>query len=266
MRLRSIREAVNLDALPEPPVAARKAKRRQPKSKSESLNFKFWFDNFEHDLTSLTPDAIHDHQMCQHSYSVIYSPENGGLYISKEGESHNDMISDLHGHGHADSYSDASRIQSDYYSLARDSVFCRIGQNLRTDTALIQMVVVSFYTDEHSHELVPGVIDALLAEGHITEDAVVIHGDEISKAGDVMAHGTSAASTEKKERAKLQIAYHLGAWPDGRRLTPEEKKAIANQLGFVGSTKSKWQDEGEKAGIVPRGAKYWALTSEGRRS
>jgi hypothetical protein len=267
MRLRLIHEnmSVSLDDLPEPSFIKRKPKRQSKKPKTKSINFKFSFDGNEHDLTSLTPDAIHDYGMCKQSYSIIYAPHIGGIYVSEEGQSHADMMNG--GYGHYDSYAHSSKLQDEYYSPDSDkSIFGRIGQNLVTDAGIMELTVVSFYASEHSHKLIPGALDALLDEGHITEDAIIIHGNEITKVSDVRTHGASEASPEAKERAILQVANHTGSWPDGRRLTPEEKKWIRAKLGMVGSTKNKWQKTGEELGMVPKGSKYWALTSESRRS
>lgn len=81
-----------------------------------------------------------------------------------------------------------------------------------------------------------------------------------------MGSEQAEASDENKELANLQVALHLGAWPNGKPLTAAERKQIRAKLGIgpAVSNKKTWSGEFNKAGITKPGQKWWAMTSEGK--
>lgn len=62
---------------------------------------------------------------------------------------------------------------------------------------------------------------------------------------------------------ELQVALHIGAWSNGKRLTPEDRQYIMKQLGMKQNiVKNPYQRELEKIGTIGPGQKWWAPTSE----
>lgn len=128
------------------------------------------------------------------------------------------------------------------------------------------MEFVSFYDHSSNQAGVQGCILALLREKHIDTSAYVTFAGNVRRLNNApqMSKPTAEPTDEQKERSRLIAAVHLGTWPDGRRMSPEEKADLQKKLGMrsVPMKKNRWQSEMEKHGIIHPGQRWWTPTSE----
>ena len=98
------------------------------------------------------------------------------------------------------------------------------------------------------------------------DSAYVIYNMQCVPYEEFTATQQQEASDSAKELGDLQVALHLGAWPNGKPLTAAEKKQIRTKLGLgpTVSNKKTWSGEFNKAGITKPGQKWWAMTSESK--
>lgn len=124
--------------------------------------------------------------------------------------------------------------------------------------------IVSYYGTS-DHEAVLACTKRLLGRKLIKPDAFVVYGDTVTTAAQG-ATEIKALSDREREQAILQVAYHTGSWPDGRRVTLAEKEEIKKKLGLGSGSrptaKNSMQAAMQKAGLTVPGQKWWALTSE----
>ena len=126
------------------------------------------------------------------------------------------------------------------------------------------ITVIAFYTkDNYTHEAGQAAIKELLKQRLIEQKDIVV-AQKLATDVASFLQGYREITDEERRHGNLQVAYHLGAWPNGKRLTPQEKQAIAKELGIASypMKKNPWQKGMEDQGIIKPGQKWWAPTSE----
>ncbi len=144
----------------------------------------------------------------------------------------------------------------------------RVGYGLdKIDPSLADASIACIYSHTGDAKTVQAAITQLLQGGYVKPDTYVNYAG-LQRVSEIVRGGSAEASAEAKRKGLLQVALHLGAWPDGRRLDADEKRAIRQQLGMdlAGGAKHPWQQASEQSGLVRPGQKWWAPTSEDRYS
>jgi hypothetical protein len=260
MRLRSIREAAGWESLDDTgePTDGRTGQR-----------------SLEEWLVNLNPDSII--RATRSARPIIFV--NGKNYLGEENQYHSGLMNDV-----ADDDPPASKMLARaYYGRAHygeveygaddeyPGAVGRIAYGLIPDSgfdreALKDVQAVVYYESRSPAENMRASVADLIDVGHIRPDAYVIYNNEVARASAVVGDGVADASAEKKRRSNLQIALHLGSWPDGRRLSPEERRWAMKELGWEQlRIRNPWQQGAEAAKLVQPGQKWWAPTSEGKR-
>jgi len=132
-----------------------------------------------------------------------------------------------------------------------------------TPSNLADRSLVSYYSHRNT---TPDVLKASLAflqsKGHIDPDTIIVFGQQVLNNNEVDA--AREHTPEEIRKGQLQVMLHLGATPDGKRLTQQQKNAIRKELGIgTPANANPWNVAGEKAGITVPGQKMWAMHSEG---
>ena len=92
--------------------------------------------------------------------------------------------------------------------------------------------VVLFYAHSiTTPEIIKKCILKLKAAKKIRPNSYLIFGEQIEKidAVDTLRQATK----EENEHARLQVAYHTGSWSNGKPVTPQEKRHLAEKLGLL---------------------------------
>lgn len=137
----------------------------------------------------------------------------------------------------------------------------------RYDERLKDIQLVAYYISDYiTSDVINQCNKELLKAGLVTGDAYFVYAGQVRKiSGEEKP--LEKATEDQKRRGALQVALHLGNWPDGRRLTGKERKDIEEELGIDRSKIEKnptWAGEARKAGITIPGQKWWAMHSEGK--
>lgn len=153
---------------------------------------------------------------------------------------------------------------------AHPGVVGRIGYNLgKLNPILNRATFVAMYARSGSTEhpqTVNDCIKALITANYIPRDALVIYAGHLLTATEMVGGMETKLSEQDILRSEYQAAYHVGTWPNGKRMTPAEKADLGRRLGMTsgGMKKNPWQDNMERAGIINPGQKWWAPTSESK--
>lgn len=225
-------------------------------------------------LKMTNPAALIDYGDAQRHQPFIYA--NNRLYVGRgEGYHYNSIIELLDGE-------EQRIVRNVYYSGEYDAagnhipgsalpgLVGRIGQDLRRlDRSLAKATVISISPKMGaSHEVIRAAAQDLLAGGYVGPDALICFADQIAPVSEIVGSGGDEmkASDEAIRLGELQVALHLGGWPNGKRLTMAERKWIEQQLGIANRPMKKhpMQQAGENAGLLVPGQRWWAPTSEGK--
>jgi hypothetical protein len=221
--------------------------------------------------------SIIDRGLCDTHFPFIYVPDTQRkLFIGKFGKYHNNLISELIRSQHPE----AKVVDATYHNETDALVAVgRVGVGIKRyekdyqvfdipDDRFGDVQVVSFYVKYNTNaEVVIEAVKALLANKAIEPAAYLVYGNEVKKVSEVVGGGRVAnADEESLRKGKLQVALHLGAWPDGRRLTPQERKQIEQELGMASRPvlKHPMQKHLEQNRLLTPGARWWTPTSESR--
>lgn len=192
------------------------------------------------------------------------------LYVGEAGHYHESITNDLD--GEESTGVDAVYYGSKIYSSTTPEVevigaIGRIGYGFsKIDESLSDLTMIAVYYTDASQK--PGVMSSLItkliAEKYAPADACINYGGKLLTASEMVGGAKVEISSQDKLREEYQIAYHLGTWPDGRRMSPTEKRALGKKLGIfsAGMKKHPWQDSMEKAKVINPGQRWWAPHSE----
>ena len=240
---------------------------------------------FDELLKNITAASIIDSGLCESHFPFIYAPKTEQkLFVGNSRAYHGSLLRELEGEpDYQPVFAAYTGYASEHYdhntgryitTKAGPGAVGRVGRNVTnlytrnydyiSTPGYEDTEVVAFYEKEHTNvEVVKACVQALLEEGLIEPTAKVVYAKQVVPASE-LAGGASMedASEEQIRLGKLQ----LGGWPDGRRLTPEERKWIQKELGIAGREMKKhpMQQGMEKYGLITPGHRWWAPTSEGR--
>lgn len=211
-------------------------------------------------LASLSPDSMINGRLAYEHQPFIYL-HPGRLYIGPYGTYHNSITAKLAGQ--------EAQLISNAYNGRDDlpSAVGRIGVGFQSiDKSLAKATIVSLYAKAGSglSGVVQGLVQSILQGGFAPTDALLSWGGHVRVMGQASSGPQMELSSDAKRLGELQVAMHLGAWPDGRRLTQQERAMIQKELGLDtwAMKKNPWQQSMEKAGIINPGQKWWAPYSE----
>lgn len=209
-------------------------------------------------LGRATTTSLIDDNDAEFSWPLIYDSETSELFVGDEGRFHTNLT-------------EHPVAQGVYYG-ERPGVVGRVGiglNRLRNDEErnldLSNTAVIAFYENPDTDQL-KDCVRKILSTRLVSERAFVIYADRVYSVPEFLGGEVSEATPEQIKRARLQIALHLGAWPNGTRLSLGDKRAIQQELGLLDqpvSTKRPWQRAAEQARLIQPGQKWWAPTSEG---
>lgn len=224
-------------------------------------------------FSRLSPADLIDNPPTMPAVHQPFIYAGGRLYVGMKNGYHGSAIIDL-----ASGKTEAL-LQNVYYGGEYDrmgdyvpgsglpGVVGRTGYNFsRMDKSLRHVAAAVLYAKRGTVDnpaVVGECVRALVSEGYIPRDGLIVYAGQLTTAQEMAGGGKMEASEEDVLRSELQAAYHVGTWPNGKRMTPQEKAALGRQLGIVGGgKKNPWQDNMEKAGIVKPGQRWWAPYSE----
>lgn len=133
-----------------------------------------------------------------------------------------------------------------------------------------EVSVVAFYPRETTTpDVISSCVQQLLTDKQVDRATYVVYANQVLTVAALTQSDSNldAANSEQIRLGKLQVALHLGAWPDGRRLTNTERDLIMKELGISKtgpSAKYKMQVASARAGVTIPGQKWWAPHSESR--
>jgi len=227
-------------------------------------------------LANLTPAALIDQSLARFTQPFIYSAlTDHRLYIGGTNTGHYQLIGNTDGK----TYEIIDRTYSQGYGTGGPSKYpgCvgRIGYDLtkfakyEADPASRELLgnatIVSIYAqDTNTPEIIQDCVKRLVDGGYVHRNALFVYGNQYNNVDAIVGGGGPEADEEAKRLGQLQVAYHLKAWPDGRRLTPAELSWVKKELGITTTQKKHpMQAAQEKAGLLKPGQRWWAPTSEG---
>lgn len=123
--------------------------------------------------------------------------------------------------------------------------------------------LVSFWNERSKdYDILSQCIAALEAKG--LADNTTIISTPVHGTSDIGAFGkpekpAPTTNTDFSHQAASATALHLGAWPDGRRLTDDERTQLMKSLGRSVPTRKGWPSSMSQ--FAP-GRKWWAVNSE----
>lgn len=235
------------------------------------MNFKNWLLN---ELTEIdpkvikwmkyvTPDGLLNYE---HPRAFIYSAQKDKLYFNNESW-HQGLISSLPKEDSKEAYG----VRNDrepgvvgriaYSGKDPDHWNHNPEKVVPNGEAMIGIYMRS--EDEKQPQYIKRTLQLLVQEKLVTKSSFVIMGGEVESVGEMLGDVQIHNNDEQKRLGALQIAMHLGAWPDGRRITAAERKYIMKELGMELITrKHAWQKSLEDNKLLTPGHRFWAQKSE----
>lgn len=236
-------------------------------------------DQLAYRLKSLSPADLIDNPPTQpviHQPFIYVSGSEPKLFVGSKGGYHDSIMQEL-------SDPVEQRLIQNVYTngdydenydyipgSAHPGVVGRIGYNFaKMDPSLRNTVIATMYAKKGATEhpqMLAECTRALVQGGYIPHDALIVYAGQLTSAAEVLGGTETKLSEQDIMRSQLQAAYHVGTWPNGKRMTPEEKADLGRKLGLTsgGMKKNPWQANMEKAGIINPGQRWWAPTSESK--
>ena len=239
------------------------------------MNFKSWLINelTEVDpkqiawLSTITPDTLLNYEDV---VPFVYSATTDKLYWKKKIEYHNELIDALADEGKEEEADDARMVRWKAPGVVGRIAYAgrdktHFSYNSRK-TVPNDEAIVAFYTRTESkyNEYIKRSLQLLMQDKLITRNSYVVIAAKINTVDDLLGHKEIHLNDEEKRLGALQVAMHLGAWPDGRRITAAERKYIMKELGMETGVMRKhaWQKSLEDNKLLTPGHRFWAQKSE----
>lgn len=229
-------------------------------------------------LSNVYASAMVDEMLFKETYPFIFiSNDNSGkqLYVGGNHEHHKDIEKK-----YPDKYDQFQEARygngyKEIHGYDSDNAVGRVGINVDDAESLrdrflmpiagLNIEVIAFYPSSHRQAVKP-CVDRLIADRIVGPSAYIIYGSQITQSHGEETQNLKDTTDEEKERGMLQMAVHLGTWPDGRRMTATEKFALQKQLGMRTApvVKKGMQKSMEKNKFTIPGQRWWAATSESK--